>query len=483
LTDSLGNRALGGVSATLLWQAVRVGLLGVSIVVLARLLSPEDYGLLAMVTAVIGVGELLRDLGLSVAAVQARTLDKGEKTNLFWANTFTGVVLMILIFCASWPIAAMYGEPDLVLITQVLSVTFLLNGTASQFKAQINRDLRFMVLGIAEAVPQAIGLAVAIWLAILFHSYWALVAQALVVSLVALVLDIIFSRWFPGLPRLEVSIRKFLRFGGALAGTQGLAYVAKNVDTVALGIFFGAGPLGYYSRAYQLIVLPLNQLTAPLSRVAIPILSRIQDDRAQFLRYLRTGQFFTVTFASLFYASLIGLAAPIVLVVLGPQWLPAVPVLRALAVSGIFRAMGQVPYWIFVSRGLTGKQFRTYLASQPLVIAAILAGVPWGVEGVAIGCSVGYFVFWFIQMWWAGRSSGLPTGRLVRSGLSLVLVLGVPASAIGLAATTLIADPLVALLVGLAAVAIYAGTALVAIRPYRRQIITVRSVISRRRNG
>jgi PST family polysaccharide transporter len=482
LTDSLGSRALGGVSATLLWQAVRVGLLGISIVVLARLLSPEDYGLLAMVTAVIGVGELLRDLGLSMAAVQARTLSAGEKSNLFWVNTMIGLLLTIVVFCSSWGLAALYGQPEVVPITQALSLTFLLNGVASQFKAQINRDLRFMMLGISEAVPQAIGLGVAIWLAVAFHSYWSLVVQALTVAAVALVLDVVFARWLPGRPRFDVSIRKFLRFGGSLAGTQGLAYVAKNIDNVMLGVFFGSGTLGFYSRAYQLIVLPLNQLTAPLSRVAIPILSRMQDDRVQLLRYLRSGQFFTVTLASVFYASMIGLATPVVLVVLGTQWLPVVPILQALAISGIFRAMGQVPYWIFVALGLTGKQFRIYLVSQPLVVVAILIGVPWGGVGVAVGCSVGYFLFWFIQMWWAGRSSGLPTGSLILSGLSLVAVIGIPTALIGFAATTLISNAVLALVAGLVAIGVYTAIVVVAIPPYRRQLGTVRTIIARRRN-
>lgn len=481
MADSLGHRALGGVSATLLWQAIRVGLLGVSIVVLARLLSPQDYGLLAMVTAVIGVGELLRDLGLSVAAVQARTLDRAEKSNLFWANTLTGFVLMLVVFGLSWPIAALYGQPELVGITQVLAATFLINGVASQFKAQINRDLRFMMLGISEALPQAIGLGIAIALAVGGSGYWALVAQAVVVAVTALLLDVLFARWRPGLPRFDVSIRRFLRFGGALAGTQGLAYVAKNIDNVLLGVFYGSGMLGFYSRAYQLIVLPLNQLTAPLSRVAIPILARLQDDRPQFLRYLRSGQFFTVTLSSVFYASMIGLAGPVVLVVLGDQWMPVVPILQALSLSGIFRAMGQVPYWIFVALGLTGKQFRIYLISQPLVVVAILIGVPWGGVGVAIGCSVGYFLFWFIQMWWAGRVSGLPTGSLIRSGLTLVVSIGVPVALIGFGATALIPSPVLALVVGLVVIGLYTAAVTIAVPPYRRQLGTVKAILDRRR--
>ncbi|ROQ63871.1 O-antigen/teichoic acid export membrane protein [Rathayibacter sp. PhB152] len=483
MTGSLGGRALNGVGATLLWQGIRIGLLGLSIVILARLLAPADYGLLAMVTAVIGVGELLRDLGLSVAAVQAKKLESAEKTNLFWANTAAGLILATIVFFSSWGLAALYNEPRLVQITQVLATTFLVNGVASQFKAQINRDLRFMTLGLSEALPQALGLALAILVAASGGGYWALVVQALSVSISALALDVFFARWFPGLPRFHTSISRFLRFGGALAGTQGLAYVAKNIDNVMLGIFYGAGSLGHYSRAYQLIVLPLNQLTAPLSRVAIPILSRVQDDRVQFLRFLRSGQFFTVALASIFYSSMVGLASPLVQVILGEKWMPVVPILQALAVSGIFRAMGQVPYWIFVSLGLTGKQFTIYLISQPVVVLAILIGVPWGGLGVAIGSSIGYLLFWFIQMWWAGRSSPVSTGPLILSGLGIVAVLGVPAACAGLLITALVPGAIAALVVASVLVALYTAVIVASVPAYRAQIAIIRMILARRRGG
>jgi PST family polysaccharide transporter len=339
-----------------------------------------------------------------------------------------------------------------------------------------------MTLGISEALPQAVGLGIAIWLALTGGGYWALVAQAVTVAVVALILDVLFARWLPGPPRFDVSIKRFLRFGGALAGTQGLAYVAKNIDNLVLGVFYGSGALGFYSRAYQLIVLPLNQLTAPLSRVAIPILARIQDDREQFIRYLRSGQFFTVTLASVFYATLIGLATPVVLVVLGDRWLPVVPILQALAVSGIFRAMGQVPYWIFVALGLTGKQFKIYLISQPFVVVAILVGVPWAGVGVAVGCSLGYFVFWFVQMWWAGRVSGIPTASLIRSGLLLVLVMGAPVVAIGFTVTAAVSSAGLALLVGLVAVLAYTAVMVITVPAFRRQLSTVKTILQRRRD-
>jgi O-antigen/teichoic acid export membrane protein len=212
---SLAQRAVSGAGATLGWQAIRVVLLASSIVVLARILSPADFGLLAMVTAVIGIGELLRDFGLSVAALQANTLSPQEKSNLFWVNTGVGALLAAAVFTASWPIGMLYGDDRLVAITQVLAATFVVNGFATQFKAQLNRDLRFVALGATEAVPQALALAAAIAIAIATQSYWALVAQVVIAAVLEALACVLLSRWRPGRYRRDVSIGRFVRLAGA----------------------------------------------------------------------------------------------------------------------------------------------------------------------------------------------------------------------------------------------------------------------------
>jgi O-antigen/teichoic acid export membrane protein len=446
--SSLAGRAFSGATATLFWQVTRIALLVVSIVVLARLLTPTDFGLIAMVTAVIGIGELLRDFGLSVAAVQARTLSDHEKSNLFWLNTLIGALLAIVVFGASWPIALLYGDDRLIAITQALSVTFLINGISTQFKAQINRDLRFVALGATEAIPQAVGLTVAIAVAASTHSYWALVLQPLVVACLDGVLCVVLARWRPGMYRRGVPIGRFVRFAGALVSTQGLAYLSKNIDSVLLGALRGPAELGLYNRAYQVVVLPLSQVTVPLSRVAIPVLSQLQDKAAVFMSYLRTAQFATVTATSVFYGAIVGFGEPLVKIVLGNQWLGAIPILQVLAISGIFRALGQVPYWTFVSLGQTSRQLLIYLVGQPVIIASIAIGALWGAIGVATGCAVGYAIFWILNMWWAGRVTRLPIGQLAASGLGLVAVFAIPVAITGTLAVRCFEDDWAALLVG-----------------------------------
>lgn len=480
---SLAQRALSGASATLFWQATRVVILGTSIVVLARLLAPSDFGLFAMVTAVIGIGELLRDFGLSVASLQAKTLDPREKSNLFWVNTVVGALLGITVFAASWPIALLFGDDRLIAITQALSVTFLVNGIATQFKAQINRDLRFMVLGVTEAVPQAVALVAAIAIAATTHSYWALVAQAVVAAALEAVLCLALARWRPGRYRRDVPIGRFVRFAGALVGTQALAYLPKNIDSILLGALRGPTELGFYNRAYQIVVLPLTQVTAPLSRVAIPVLSRLQDATDVFMTYLRTAQFATVTVTSVFYGAMIGFGAPLVELVLGDHWLDAVPMLQILAISGIFRALSQVPYWIFVTLGQTGKQLVIYLVGQPLIVVAIAIGTYWGGVGVAAGCSIGYAVFWVLNMWWAGRVTQLPVASLALSALAIVATFAVPVAAAGAVATHFFGSSWVALVVGGVPALAWTGVAIVALPRNRAEVARLARLARRSRSS
>ncbi len=423
-----------------------------------------------MVTAIVGIGELLKDFGLSVAALQSKVLTPDEKTNLFWFNTAIGAALTVVVAFAAWPIALLYDDERLIAITQAISVTFLISGIATQFKAQINRDLRFQLLGACETFAQALGLAAAVSIAVVTHSYWALVAQAVSVAIIEALLCMAFSRWRPGWYRRGVSVGRFLRFAGALVGTQGMAYLSKNIDSVLLGTLRGPADLGLYNRAYQIVVLPLTQVTAPLSRVAIPVLSRLQDSMPIFVRYLKTAQFATVTATAIFYGMLIGFSDPLIRITLGSAWVSAVPILQLLAISGIFRALSQVPYWAFVTLGQTNKQLIIYLVGQPFIVAAIAIGALWGASGVAAGGAVGYAVFWLLNMWWAGRITKIPAGELALSGIALVAVFALPIAAAGTTAVHYLGGGWLSLAVGgLPTLALIAG-ALTGIPRYRAEV-------------
>jgi O-antigen/teichoic acid export membrane protein len=473
MPGKLATAAFGGASVTLMWQALRLGLILVSVVTLARLLPPAAFGLIAMVTALVSVGDILRDFGLSTASIQARSVSKEQRANLFWLNTLIGVVLTLVVYLLAHPIADLYGYPELIPITQWLAFTFVVNGMSAQFRASINRQLRFNALGVIDVIPQFVGLGVAVFGAIIWQDYRALIAQQLTIATLGLILAAALAGWLPSLPSRRTSVRRFVRFGSGLLGTQLTSYIAKNIDTVAIGLASTATVVGLYGRAYQLVLLPLNQLTAPLSRVAIPILAQVQDDDAAFGRYVRSGQFVGGVSSGLIYGAMAGLAFPLVDLLLGPEWVDAVPLIQILALGGCFRAMGQAPYWMFVAKGRTGAQFRFYLVSQPLLAALIAFGVFGGAAGVAAAGSIGYMLFWYAQCWWAGRSTGIPVGRLIANGSMIFATVPLPLFAIGVLVVSVAPGSVLALAAGMLASFLYLAVLFRLVPYYRTNIALI----------
>ena len=471
---ALGARAARGAAVTTGAQVARIGIQVASVVVLARLLTPHDYGLIAMVVAVIGVGEVLRDFGLSSAAIQAPELSVEQRDNLFWINTGIGAALALTVFLCAGPLALAYHQPELVPISRALAVTFLFNGVATQYRADLTRRLKFTRLAIADVAAPAVALTAAITAGLLGWGYWALVAQQLTMAGVLLLLLVGGARWLPGLPKRGVPLRDFLRFGGNLVGAQLVGYLSNNVDSVVIGVRFGAAPLGVYTRAYQLLMTPLNQLRSPLTAVALPVLSRITADVRRFGDFVCKGQLV------LGYTLVTGLGLvasapePITAIFLGPQWLAAAPILRLFAMAGIFQILAFVGYWVYIARGLTGDLFRYSFVSAAIKIACILAGSAWGVIGIAIAYAIAPALSWPISLWWLSRRAELPIGRLYAGAGRILGLVTVAATVAALASAPL--APLGpwfqlggAVVVGLA---VYLLAALL-LRPVRRDLATV----------
>lgn len=470
---SLSDVAARGTGLTLLTQALRAVLQIASVVVLARLLTPRDFGLIAMVTAVIGVADLVRDFGLSSAAVQSRTLSDDERTNLFWVNLGLGVACCVAAVLATPLIVAVYGQPELAAIVWGLSTVFVLSGATTQFRADLTRTLRFRALVRADLVSQLVGVLVAVALALAGRGLWAIVCQQVVAAAVACALNVRSSQWRPGLPRRGVPLRRFFRFGGGLLGTQLVGYLTKNIDNIALGTFSGAVPLGYYSRAYQLLMTPLNTINAPMTRVALPVLSRVQDDDATYARYLAKVQLVACYLTATVFAVAAGLAEPLVLVLFGHDWTPVAPIFAVLALGGIFRAVAQISYWIYLSRGLPGAQFKQVLLTGPIMIVMILAGLPWGPVGVAVGHSVAYLLQWVVSLLHVGRAARVDSRPLFRNALRAIGLVSAPCGALAFLGSLAPAPPVAQLACGLALSGCYLVLAQLCLPSVRADTITV----------
>lgn len=433
LDRDLRGRSVRGAFVTLTGQGLRFVLQFATQITLARLLVPDDFGLVGMVMAVTGFILLFKDLGLSMATVQKDGINHRQVSTLFWINVAASVVLMAVVAGLAPAIAWWYGEPRLTGITMALAGGFLLGGLAVQHVAILRRQMRFRALAAVDVGSQALGFAVGVGAALAGAGYWALVASQLTVAAGTMLLAWVLCGWIPGRPERGVGTRPLLRFGGGITVFSIVNYIARNLDNVLIGKVWGAAALGQYGRAYGLLMLPLNQVNAPVSGVAIPALSRLQNDPDRFRRYYLGAVRLIALVTMPAVAVAVVLADELVVLILGPQWAEAGRLLAILAIAAWIQPVFNTAGWLFVSLGRTGRMARWGVVSATVIVTAFLVGLPWGARGVATAYVVAIYILAMPGLWYAYRGSPVrvrdtlgATGRA--AGLSWALfaaVLGV----------------------------------------------------------
>jgi len=483
MTAGLGKIAARGAGITLMSQVIRFALQLGSLTVLARLLSPQDFGVVAMVTAITNVMEIVRDAGLSSAAIQAKELNDAERTNLFWANTGIGAGCALVVTLSAPLVVRIYGTPVVGPIVLALAPLFIISGVNTQFRAELSRSLRFKALAVTDIAAQAGSIAAAISLAAAGAGHWAIVGQQIALVVLTCTSNVILCKWRPGRPRRSVSIRRFFRFGGSVLGTHLIGYATNNLDNVAIGIYSGSGPLGLYSRAYQLLMVPLAQVSVPMTRVVLPVLSRVQDEDDTYARYLSKAQLVGCYMASGF-AVAAGVSVPLVALLFGPKWSGVAPIFAALAIGGIFRGIEPISYWMFLSRGRADAQLKLNLVAMPIMVGIMIAGLPWGPVGVAIGHSIGFFLYWIVSLWTAGRCVRTSVRPLFTQATRSLLLISVPAGGLAYIGSVLVQPAAASLCLGVALGAGYlALVALLSPAERANLHLVIRVLLGRRQAG
>lgn len=402
-------------------QVVRLVLQAAGIVVLARLLTPADYGLVAEVAAVIGIAEVLRDFGLTFASVQSQQMTREIRDNLFWLNTTAGLVLSVVAYLLAHPVAALYHEPRLVGITHAVAWVFFLNGVSAQARADLNRRLKFGALALGDMVAVFLGFVAAIVAAVLGAGYWALVVNQVVPALLAAIFYLLVVGWFPGRYHREVSTFDLVRYGASLVANQCLNYVSVNADSVIVGTRLGAVPLGAYDRAFQLLTLPMSKLSVPATKVALPILSRAQDDPPRFRALLVRGQVAVLHPVVALFGVMIGFGQLLIPLVLGGQWNASVVPFQVLCVGGMSGGAAFVTNWAFMATGRMRHYLRVTMVATPLTVVCMFVGSHWGIDGVAVGYTIGTTAYWPMSIWWLRGTELVPVRQLLGGGLRTVL--------------------------------------------------------------
>ena len=383
----LKDRIIRGGFAKVCSQAANLLLRMGSLMVLGRLLSPKEFGLVGMVTAIVGVLNLFKDFGLSTATIQRTSVTEQQTSTLFWINIVVGGILGLLSLAIAPAVAAFYHEPRLIGVTAVLGAGFLFNAAGVQHSALLQRQMRFTTTATIDIFSLTISIAVGIGMALKGFGYWSLVGMTVTLPLVCTICMWLATGWVPGMPKRRVGIRSMMRFGGTLTLNGLVVYVAYNLEKVLLGRFWGAETIGIYGRAYQLITIPTDNLNSAIGGVAFSALSRIKEDQPRFKSYFLKGYSFVVAMTipiTLFCALF---AHDMISVVLGQKWMEAVPIFRLLAPTILIFALINPMAWLLFSLGLVGRSLKIALVLAPLVITGYLVGLPYGPKGIALAYS------------------------------------------------------------------------------------------------
>jgi len=356
----------------------------VSIVVLARLLRPSDFGLVGMVTAITGVLTLIRDFGLSAATVQRSSITNEQISTLFWINMLVGTLMSLVTAAIAPAIAHFYRQPQLYWITLIVAAAFIFNAAGVQHSALLQRQMRFTTWSVINVVSNGAGYALAVAGAVAGYGYWALVATTVATPLVATIGFWLTTAWVPGMPRASAEVRSMLHFGGTVTLSSLVAYSAYNADKVMIGRAWGADALGLYGRAYQLISTPIDCLHSGIGDVAFAVLSRLQQEPARLRSYflktfsLALGLTVPITVMCAVFAN------DVVYVLLGPNWEGSVEIVRILAPTFAILAITRPLPILLDSAGLATRSLKMTLVFAPIITTGYFIGLPYGPAGVAI---------------------------------------------------------------------------------------------------
>jgi O-antigen/teichoic acid export membrane protein len=393
----LKEKTIRGGLARLCSQAADFAVRLVSLMVLARLLGPKDFGLVGMVTAFTGVLILFRDFGLSAAAIQRATVTEEQVSTLFWINIAVGVGLALLTVAMAPIIAAFYHEPRLVGVTAALASSFIVNGAGIQHGVLLQREMRFTTLAVISTISLVVSTCIGIGGAMAGYGYWALVLMTIMSPTITTLGFCLSTRWIPGPPRRQVGIRSMMRFGGTLTLNGLIVYIASNCEKILLGRFWGADALGIYGRAYQLVNIPTANLNAAAGEVAFSALSRVQQDPGRLKSYFLKGYSVVLAMTMPMTVACALFADDMILVFLGPKWGAAAPIFRLLAPTILVFAIANPLSWLVTSLGMVKRSLQMSLVIAPLLIMAYVVGLPSGPKGVALAYSA-IMLLWVVPV-------------------------------------------------------------------------------------
>jgi O-antigen/teichoic acid export membrane protein len=402
-SDNVRQLATRGVGVTLFSGGAGLAIQIIGTVVLARLLTPRDFGVVAMVTT---FSLLLTNFGLNgftEAILQREDINHSLASNLFWINLGGSSLLAICFAGAGSLLARLYGDPRVAGVAEAIAVTIFLTGLSVLHLALLKRAMRFSAVSGNEMLARAIAIAVSIFLGWAGWGYWALVAGAVAAPASTCLGAWVICRWTPGFPRRAPGTGSMVRFAISTYGRFSTGYFTNNLDNFLVGWRLGPTPLGFYKKAYDLFVLPSSQLSTGMTSVAVSALSRLQRNPAQYKRYFLSALGIMAFVGMGLSADLTLVGKDLILVLLGPKWEESGRIFTLFGPGIGAMILYCTHIWLHLSIGRADRWFRWGIIDMIVTTVFLCVGLRWHAEGIAAAWVASYWIITLPALWYAGK--------------------------------------------------------------------------------
>lgn len=418
---SLTRAVTRGFASTAGMQLLGTAIQFAAVLVLARLLTPRDFGIFAMAAALIGIIDLVRDLGLFTVAVQAPSLSKAMRDNLFWLNAGLGAVATTAFALASPVVALLYNEPALAMVSLALAPSFLFTGAQTQYRASLTRELKFTYLAVAGLATALLSTATGIACAAIGFGYWALVVQSVMNALLGLILLAARARWIPGRFQRGIGTRPLLRRGIGFLGSGIVSALTINMPDIVIGRVLGATVVGFYNRSTRIVSTPIRQLQGPANQVIFPALSRVKDDNEKVSRVLTLHQIVACLPIIPVTTAIAAHPTAFVGVLLGEQWTSVSTITALMATSALVASVASPIATMLSAKGLVKELFTLNVITLIANTTAVLTTVWWGLIPVLSALLVANIATRPVLFAIAARRTGVDVSPAVRNAVRIVL--------------------------------------------------------------
>lgn len=406
-------------------QIIRVACNVLTIFFLSRLLSPTDIGLISMAMVVINFIAIIRDLGTSAAVIQHKEIDEDLRSSVFWLNLIFGIVLAGIIIAVSPLIASFFNAPPLIKVLDILAISLPIYSITSTNMALLERDSQFKQISFIEIVSTLASLILALYMAYEGYGVYSLVGQTILQATLSAIMLVIASRWLPKFILSKKALQSIFGFTSNLVFFNIVNYFARNLDQIVIGRFFAKNDLGIYTMGYRIMLFPVQNITAVLTRSLFPLLSRLADNKAEAFGLYQTSLRSVALLIPIIMCEIAAVHQELVAVTLGSNWTRVAILLVILAPTAILQAFVTTTGTVFMSQGKSGTLFRITVFNTLVQCASFLLGILYNIDMLAIFYGIANLIIFIPNMSLASRTLG---GTL---GASLKVIYGPILLAIG----------------------------------------------------